>query len=48
MRAAKTESTRETMIRIMASVLVISICFLVSKAAHSRINIRKWHLSTNT
>jgi hypothetical protein len=33
MRAATTESTRERKIRIMASVLVISVCFLVSKAA---------------
>ena len=33
MRAATRESTREIMIRIMALVLVISIGFLVPKAA---------------
>ena len=33
MRAATRESTRERMIRIMALVLVISIGFLVPKAA---------------
>jgi hypothetical protein len=33
MRAATRESTRERKIRIMTSVLVISICFLVPKVA---------------
>jgi len=33
MRAPTTESTRERVISIMALVLVISICFLVPKAA---------------
>lgn len=33
MRAATRESTRERKIRIMASVLVVSLCFLVPKAA---------------
>jgi len=43
-----TAATRERIISIMALVLVISIGFLVPKAAAQSDKYSKWHLSTNT